>query len=298
MKPKQALIFFVVFCLVLSSLCLVTSTAWYYNSRKVSGEGLQLKTSVTQNLIIVGENDIDLLKTVKVESTDQFSVTTEAAGSTDTFNPVSHKEGETNGTLYYLVNTDEVDRKTGLIANPQYGTITADKSARFYMDQTVYIASAGSVLTNHTLTASLTGTVGEECLKSASVDFWVASGTFAAMTAAHIGDGTMTYQGTLNIAGLDQAVNDGTTEKTELEIVLPYSPDTEGKYSTMIPMTTGTGTGYKTPGCIKVVMRCYFDGALLKNSKQAYVFTESDEEDAESERNVAIDVLFTAEANS
>jgi len=254
--------------LTLSSILATGTYAWFAINDKVEATGVQLITEVSPNLLI--STSSSSIKTRTPESSSAFAIS--AVSTPHSFLPCTHYVKDSSGKvtaynqLKYLVNTADVNRSTGLTSVPIYADVPTDSSNLFYVDYTVYLASYGKAMSNAKLTASIsavdngtTGLTTEQLdipsYKAASIDFYKSS----------------TFRGTLNLAGLNPSTNNGSTKRTSITI----------QSSGSIPQNTSS--------YIKVKMRFYFDGALLKSTGQAFVNT-----DTVTPNNVIIKVTFTA----
>ena len=231
--------------LLLSLVVLATvSLAWLSMNKETESNGMQLKVEVTPNLII--DSDTSSLQSVDGAVESNFSVDLTAAAAS--LKPATHDDGSANG-LVYVVNPSAVDVSSGLVKSGSVLTYSSATSSH-YVDFTVYIASAGAEMPGQDLVAELkpqatiagSSATKQDTLDATSVDFYVQ--TYG---------GSLTYKGTLNVAGLDAEENDYTTTETAVTLVS----------NQIIPKNKD--------GYITVVMRCYFDGALLKSSGHAYI---------------------------
>ncbi|MBO7762878.1 MAG: hypothetical protein J6T24_08780 [Clostridia bacterium] len=223
-------------------LCTSHSLAWFAANRRVEANGVSVSAKVSPNLVIYKSAD-------EIDDEDkafQFSVDFEG---TSRENMVAVTRDKDTGEYKYLVNTHAVGHESGLAKDPEvplvYETVPATKNDAYFIDYTVYIASAGVALNASSLTATIDPPeipppseeeaadeefdleeylAGYLFYNAASIDFYV--GTADA-------DG---YRGTASVANAATSV-----ELLEKDTEIPLN--TEGGY-------------------ITVIMRCYFDGAL------------------------------------
>ncbi len=242
------------------------TVAWFAMNKDLSSDGMSVQVQVSPNLVISDTSD-DLAAATSADienraattyndSTTYFAVDWNAA--VQTLIPATHESTSAVG-LKYNTNPGQVSPTSGLQKGSTaltFSNLTSAGADVYYVDYTVYIGALEEAIASQDLTASLEivtpasyTTAGDpphnyEIYKALSVDFWVGS--------------TPAYAGTLNLAGLDSSVNNASTTKTSLKIA----------ENTTIPLNTS--------GNIRVTMRCYFDGALLKQtspSNKAFVNT-------------------------
>lgn len=206
-------------------LCVNKSLAWFAANRRVEAEGLAVSAKVSPNLVIYKSAD-------EIDDEDkafQFSVD---FGGTAHANMIAVTRDEAAGefALKYLANTHAVGHESGLPKKDAGGNAVAleftpvpsSGKEAYFIDYTVYIASAGVALEAQSLTATIVPPeIGEgyEYANAVSIDFYVND----------------VYRDTASVA----------TAATPVELL-------EGGGT--IPLNT--------EGTLKVTMRCYFDGAL------------------------------------
>ena len=222
-------------------LCTSHSLAWFAANRRVEAEGLAVSAKVSPNLII--SDDPDAI----AEPNFNFAVSFTAGRE----NMVAvTRDGSLDAAPYlkYVTNTHAVGHESGLPKDPNvplvYETVPATENDAYFIDYTVYIASAGVALNASSLTATIDPPEipeGDEYLfyNAVSIDFYVGTADAAG------------YRGTASVANAATSVL--LLEDTEIPL------NTEGGY-------------------ITVIMRCYFDGALTyeetvdgKTVERAYI---------------------------
>ncbi len=210
------------------------SLAWFSNNKTVSANGLSVSAQGTANLII-GETVED------IKQGNKFSVEFETSKT----NMIAvTRDGSPSASapfLKYLTNHHAVAHNTGLgngTEELEFAAVPLDPNGSYYIDYTVYIASTEKALNVSSLVATIVSptSLATELnyLNAASIDFYL--------------DGD--YVKTLAVANRE-------TESVDLF---------EGKNSQdkVIPLNTN---GYLT-----VIMRCYFDGALIDvETGKAYI---------------------------
>ena len=225
-------------------LVLNQSLAWFSENKEVTADGLSLNAKVSPNLIIASSEE-DIQNDKKFD----FSIDFEIEENRTKMIAVTHtgeeeSEDEENATfLKYVTNHYAIDHHTGLPVNaydPGFAFVPLPEEGAenpYYIDYEVYIASAYEPLNVSSLKVSITipEEVTEEYLyfNAASIDFYVGE-----VTAAN-------YRGTTSVS---------TCAPIEL------FPD-----GTTVPLNT-------SGDYVKVIMRCYFDGALQNaETNEAYI---------------------------
>lgn len=267
--------------LCLSMAASVTSTfAWFAANQTVYAKNMQVRSSTPASLVI-GQTFNQVGQAQEIVYADPTE-----ANPVKSLAPCTHTDAEgeeapfTQG-LMAVKNGDIIDPNTGLVkVDPEtslpvgtleYQNVTAGIN---YVDYVAYIASAGDAIAGTAgsatdpskklsvaITNTATGTTGDT-VNALSVDFYVKSVTASGTETTNTDATTLAeYKGTLNLAGIDAAANNHVTgAKTTLELF-----DTA---DITIPTETGKSA-------VKVVMRLYFDGALLKDATHAYVYTNN-----------------------
>lgn len=274
--------------LALGMAAAVTGTvAWFSANNIVYSNGMQFK-SVTPSSLAIGKE----LTASGIGNATSISWDNPA----QELNPCSHWHGvEANNwagaedetkALYTVANGEYIDPDSGLAmlsdgndANPVNTAFNTYENIRFmsasgnlyYVDYTAYIASVGKAITlgtggylRATPTFSFTDGDHSDTINAATVDFLVYK---LCSTSA---DGAESYFQGVNAIGKDyrsarhatyvgEVDTVGTTAKEYSDILAPGD---------RIPTANGTEA-------IKVVMRFYFDGALLKDASHTYVATNS-----------------------
>lgn len=260
--------------LLLSLVVLATvSMAWLSMNKDTTSNGMQLKVEVTPNLIIntSSTNIVNVGGPTESDFRVDFSSPETASVKPATHDGAVGAVSWTYSTgLKYVTNPENVDPSTGLAKSGDL-TFAEASTTDYYVDFTVYIASAGVELTSHDLKAKLlpeasiagSGANKKDTLDATTIDFYVGSVSSA------------NYKGTLNVAGLDASANNYTTEKDELLLIssgtIPYNK-------------ASTGDKY-----ITIIMRCYIDGALKKDATHTYINTEKVDVN-----KITLNVTFTA----
>ena len=241
-------------------LLAAASLAWFSSNKDVGSGGAAMQTDVSPNLIIsdsTARTEGGIGYPSILGTADPYQVDLD-------FDPLLTLRSATHdwsvGTatgLKYCSNPTKVSRSTGLQSGDDALTFAAvpldgtEPGKTYYVDFTVYIASAGKAMDVDHLYATFTGATLdssplEDYQNAASVDFYVGS----------VSSGN--YKGTLNLAGNG---TDGTnTGLTQIDLT----------GSATIPLNTALSNNY-----ITVVMRFYFDGALLKTGSQTYIRSEN-----------------------
>ena len=248
--------------LLVAATLLGTSTyAWFSMNTQVQATGMTVNAKAPASLVITN--------TSNVAASSSPSVALSTAGSDLT--PASHGDHATYSSgLYYNTTPTSIDGVTGLgTVTPATAINNTPTGSNYYVDYVVYISSPGEALEDKELTVAISTTETiATTVNAVSVDFYVVeTGGTAAVNATN-------YKGTLNLAGKDAAVNDGSTAKTSLVL---------GTYD----------FAKNTVDAVTVLMRVYFDGALLEDASTAYVNST-----AYTTANIKFDAAFTIPAES
>ena len=253
--------------LCLSMAASVSSTfAWFAANQTVYAKNMQVKSSTPASLVI-GKSFNKVGKAQEIVYDDPTTVKSLA--------PATHSSEAAHTTgLKVVTNGDLIDPATGLVKTEDgeaVGTLTYENAAADtnYVDYVCYIASAGEAIADKDakkLSVSIQQTNSAatgDTISACSVDFYVKTVTASGSETTNTDDPSVDddFVGTLNVAGLDAVTNDGATQKTSVDLI----PTTANM---AIPTESGNSA-------IKVLMRIYFDGALLKSAGQAYVYTNS-----------------------
>ena len=211
--------------------------AWFAKNENVGAGGMSTSVKVSPNLIIAKDLEAitrgDLVFAVDFNGTRRNNMIA-----------VTHDDSVENTYLKYLTNHYAVDNKTGNVKPGQtleFAPVPEDDNEAYFIDYTVYIASAFEALTVESLKASIVMPDGVDIYHpyyyAASIDFYVNEVS------------TTGYRGTTSVA---ECLNGGT------------GVDLFSNQGGEVPLNTN--------GAIKVIMRCYFDGALQdKTTGNAYV---------------------------
>lgn len=211
--------------------------AWFSKNDEVTANGLSLGTTISPNLIIGKAPDELSQEELK------FAVYFDGVEATDMI-AVTHDDTAAGTYLKHLVNHYAVDHMTGNAKDGmslEFEPVPAESEEIYFVDYTVYIASAFGALDVSSLYATISApeTVDGDhgYFNAASIDFYVGE----VRKANYLG--TTSVHDSLNGTGrarVELMPNGGT---------IPLTPD----------------------GYIKIIMRCYFDGALQDGTGKAYV---------------------------
>ena len=236
------------------------SLGWYAHNDQVSADGMSVDAKSTPNLVI-GKSPEELSGDAL-----QFEVSFE---SQDVKNMVAVTRDESCADTYadtylkHLTNHYAVDGVTGYAKEGmalEFEPVPAQSDEVYFVDYTVYIAARFDSINLSSLTASISSPTevddDQPYFNAASIDFYV---------------GTVSLQGYRGTTSVSDSLNG--TGRASIEL-LPNG-DT-------IPLASD--------GYVKVIMRCYFDGALLNpTTGNAYVNSQTVKSD-----NLDIGVTFTA----
>ena len=206
------------------------SLAWFSENDEATAKGLSVNAKISPNLVI-GKSP----EQIRQENL-LFSVDFKDAGRSNMI-AVTRDATVENTFLKYLSNHYAVDDKTGNVKEGmalEFAPVPAENNESYFIDYTVYIASAFDPLEVSSLAATIVipETVDDEhpYPYAVSIDFYVGEVSESA------------YRGTTSVADCIHQ-----TERASVELF----PD-----GTTVPLNTAEN------GYIKVIMRCYFDGAL------------------------------------
>lgn len=247
----------VIFALILLTIVFVGfllsngSLAWFAKNENVSATGFSVQVEHSPNLIIA--------KNVEDITNGELNFSVDFKGTARS-NMIAVTRDETAPTTFlkYLSSHYAVDFNTGNVKDGyelEFAPVPTENNQEYFIDYTIYIASAFKPLDVQSLSASITipSSVDNEHLyfNAASIDFYVGEVSLEG------------YRGTTSVAS-GQGVD--------------------------IFSGAGGRVPLNTDGYITVIMRCYFDGALQDEvSGKAYVNSEQVKVDG-----VAIGVNFIA----
>lgn len=238
LKQKLMLIFILASLLVTFFGFLIAndSLAWFSENKKVTAEGLSVSAKVSPNLIIAKTED-----EIGAEGNILFGIDFEGTSRSDMI-AVTRDEAISDTYLKYLRNHYAVDHATGVVKDGyelEFEPVPSENNERYFIDYVVYIASAFDPLAVDSLTAKITipEAVGKDYpyFNAASIDFYVGEVNAEG------------YRGTTSVA------------------------DSIGSANGSVTLLAGGTVPLNTEGHIKVIMRCYFDGALEDGAGTAYV---------------------------
>ena len=211
------------------------SLAWFSENKEATAEGLSVNAKVSSNLII--GKSIAQIKQQNI----LFSVDFTGTARKDMI-AVTHDNDIADTYLKYLTNHYAVDTHTGNAKDGMeliFAPVPGENNEAYFIDYTVYIASAFEPLEVSSLAAKIVIPESVDAkhpyFNAASIDFYVGEVSLN------------NYRGTASVANRDVPVE------------LMQGGGT-------VPLNTDEN------GYIKVIMRCYFDGALQDpDTKNAYV---------------------------
>ncbi len=264
-RKEKRIFTFPTVCLLIAVMILsCTATyAWYAVNKKVEEDTFGVSVKVTPNLII--SNSEGEIATLTASRTTTF---TDADAATRKYTPATHYDGgEALDGLYCLDNNDTVSRETGFSDTASLVELPSDEKY-YYRECAVYVAATDVAIENAglSITLQISGKDAADLYsyRAGSVDFYLNDYTEA------------NFKGTLNLAGLDAKVNDGSTEKTSLFISVPGD---------LVPQNTD--------GCIVLLMRFYFDGALKFYDEELGKYRAFVNTDTVSAEEIRFDVLIS-----
>ena len=232
------------------------SLAWFAQNKQVTATGLSANVKVSPNLIIAKTDEAikrgDLV----------FSLDYKGEARTNMI-AVTHDNSVPTTFLKYLTNHYAVDIQTGNVKEGEtleFANVPETDNEAYFIDYVVYIASAFEELNVSSLNATVimpeNVDTAHPYFNAASVDFYVEE---VSLTG---------YRGTTSVA--ENLTND--------------------EYTGVNLFPSGGTVPLNTEQSIKVIMRCYFDGALQDETGIAYVNSYTVKSDG-----VVIGVKFVAE---
>ena len=214
------------------------SLAWFSENTKNKVEGFSVTVEAVPSLIIA-----KTVEEIGVKNQTQLRVQFDGISATDMV-AVTHDDAIADTYLKYIENHYAVDSTTGNVKpgfTLEFSPVPEDGEGTYFVDYVVYVASAYTAFEVESLSATIvppeSGTY-HPYFYAASVDFYINEVSLE------------NYCGTT-------AVANATGE------------DDEDRY---VELLTDGVIPLNTEGYIKVIMRCYFDGALQdEQTGDAYV---------------------------
>lgn len=217
------------------------STAWFAKNEQTYGTGMSVSVQTTPNMII-GKTPEDILEGAVVSEV-RFTGTAQ-----DNMVAVTRDESVSDTFLKYITNHYAVDIDTGNVLDGMtlnFAPVTVlENTDVYYVDYTVYIASVVGQIDLTSLIATVTvpdaSSLDNEYVKAVSVDFYL---------------NEVSKSGYCGTAAVADGIGEGLGRTVDLFL-------SEGG---TIPLNT-------SGNYIRVIMRCYFDGALQDpESGKAYI---------------------------
>lgn len=235
---RKKLILLAVSMFLTLAMASAATFAWIKTGIDIDSTTSKVNASTSANIIIFADSN-----SINLNDPNTLTLAMPDAHTISKFNPATHDDSSAS-KLKYVHDANEISGTTGL--KDGEGEITFENvlesdNSRFYVDYVFYLAAYGKRINNGELSAWLTNTQDRTSyLGAASIDFYVNN----------------TYKDTLNLAGYDITENDYTTEKTVVSL---------GTYN--FPY-------YNSSSAIKITLRCYFDGGLLRESGYTFITKE------------------------
>ena len=209
------------------------STAWFASNKSVSAGGFSVTAKTSPNLVIAKtQEDI-------TSGNMHFEVSFSGVQRMNMIAVTHDFDAETGTYLKYLTNNYAVDNRTGFEkpgATLNFESVPESDNEQYFIDYVVYVASALEELNLSALNATITlpdGTIAKQHMNAASIDFYVGEVS------------RENYRGTASVADKNQSI------------------DLFASAGGTVPLNTAEP--------IKIIMRCYFDGALAADDGDAYI---------------------------
>ena len=243
---RKKLILLVISTALTLMLFVFATYAWIKTNIDSQSNGPRLNASTSANIIIFSTPQSVQLNN---QNYNPFvlQLAMPEAHTVTRFTPATHTwDDDTSPTLLkYASEVTEIAGDTGLkssVGELTFDNVIENENSRFYVDYTFYLSAFGKKINGGTLYAYLLNEKDRTTYFGAStIDFYVND----------------VYKDTLNVAGYDAQINNYTTEKDTLNL---------GTYD--FPY-------YNSPYIVKIMLRCYFDGALLISRGYTFVTKEA-----------------------
>ncbi len=276
----------------LTFLCVLVlaaaTMAWFANNREVDSNGMEIQVETSPNLVIS-----DNIQTLAAMTSADAAFSAAFSSAAETLIPATHDWGTFNSNsetpvdsttgLKYNCNPSVISPTSGYAKDSThtlyYNKAENDATRVYYKDYTVFIASINKPLPADGLVAALSSndTDDYDYQKAASVDFYVdvmSEDDYEDMVSANASDYT-----TMAADYVDDVCVDDTNYIGTLNLAKKGFTDTLSNLSSLDLAGGSTTVPLNTAGCITVVMRFYFDGALEKDTDQAtdqaYVYSNN-----------------------
>lgn len=234
--------------------------AWFAKNETVNANGLSVSIKENPNIVIAKSAEEILQGDIA------FSVDFKGTAKSNMV-PVTRDESVSDTFLKYLVNHHAVDFNTGNAKDDkvplEFEHVPTTDNEVYFVDHVVYVASTNQALPITSLKASIVKPFEVDSnhyyFNAASIDFYVEEVSQAG------------YRGTTSVS---KTIN-----------------NQQDRYVELFP--SGGNIPFNFEGCIKVIMRCYFDGALQDEQNNiAYVNSYLVRTDA-----ISLGVEFIAQEN-
>ena len=260
---------------IVAFMLLNSSTAWFAKNDKVNASGLSISAKTTPNLFIATSTADITNGTLRFDlNLNSSSRDKMVAVTRDSALPSPHLKYVTN---HYAVSGETGNALPGM--SLEFSAVPQTDNEAYFIDNTVYLASVVDSISVSALAATITvpdkSYLTEPYVNAASIDFYFyvcdrTKDECKNCTADECKSKSWQWCGTTSVA---DSVN-GTGKK-------------------VINILTNASVPQNTNGYVAVLMRFYFDGALVdSNSGKAYVNSTEVKSD-----KVTLGVQFTATEN-
>ena len=252
MKKMRKLIPAFAMLMVAAIMMSTASYAWFSMSTTATAKGMQVKATASSSLIIAGDQTIGTLLNAGQEyEFPDFG----SSNPIPTLTPVTYDRdaNPATGTLYKPNSTEAIDPITGQLQTGNAATTVATNAGTDYVDYEVYVAASGTeplAITNMTANVKIAeGTTLKYIHNAITIDFWTVT---VNANGAEVAD-TKAFHDRTNLLAAS-----GTTGSNVI-LTVTEIPQFDGA-------ANANATGTDNVECLKIIMRVYFDGALVDDS--------------------------------
>jgi len=253
--------------LVMSTAATVTGTvAWFTMNTTANAEGMAVSAKTNGSLIVKENVKGQAGKTATLPGTGDKATKVTFDSTVHRFYPSTHEAPDgTNTGLKKVTNGDQVNFETGTPKGSTaltYSSVTVAESSDYYFDYGLFVAGDGLAMPNQKLKIGISGTNGitSNMNNAISIDFYgalVNSADYPVVNATNY-FGTLNLANKKNVYGQDGKPTGAVTETANTkDITYVETPAFD------IPIANGSSA-------FSILMRVYFDGELIDESKTGF----------------------------